>query len=45
MNYRDWSNWVQSVTKTRQDNNVIDGTNTLRKWNSIVLTDQIGYGL
>ena len=38
MNYRDLSNWVQSVTKTKQDNDVTNHTGVVYAENNIELS-------
>ena len=44
LNYHDWLNWVSTVTKTRQDNNVIDHTDVVYIENETELSWLIGLG-
>ena len=44
LSYNDWLNWVSTVTKTRQDNNVIDHTDVVYIENETELSWLIGLG-
>ena len=44
LNYHDWLNWVSTVTKTRQDNDVIDHTDVVYIENETELSWLIGLG-
>ena len=44
LNYHDWLNWVSIVTKTRQDNDVIDHTDVVYIENETELSWLIGLG-